>query len=679
MGGDVIGTTTNNTTLEIRPNGTTTYYAASMSDNGNCVSPERIAVTTTVNPMTDPTVEGDNDLLCGETTTLTASGSGQYAIYRWYSDAECTNLLYEGSEYSTPELSATTTYYVKGSVDNVAQNNEFSYNGSEQSITLPAGSYVLEAWGAQGGASYGNNYQGGKGGYAVGTYILYTTATIYINVGGQGANGGTGNSYYALGGYNGGGNTGYYYNGWGTGSYYTYGGGGGGATHIALMPGTLNGLSSNTQSVLLVAGGGGGAVYATNGTHYGNGGYGGGVTGGTAYASNGSYYATGGTQSSGGTNYNNSSSYNGYSTSGSFGLGGRGSGTSSSNNSDYSTFGAGGGGGGYYGGAGGNGGWDGSGYGCGGGGGSSFVSNLVQSQTIAGNSTFLSPNGVQELGHTGNGYVRITSLSNELMCNTNIIPITVTVNPLPTPEITSPEVTINCGETYELSAMAERGDIVWFTQATGGESIGTTTNGTSLTVSPEETTTYYAEAMSNDGMCVSPSRDAVTVTVVPTAAREVLEVEAMLCGETTTLSVANPNAAYIYNWYSDAECTQFVHTGTTFTTPILHDNTTYYVKALVDNSFSQDFSYTGGEQTFVIPQGINELTLEVWGAQGGQYSSSYPGGKGGYASGTLPVSPGDNIYVYVGQQPTTYSTSSGAINPGGYNGGGDGKTYVYSY
>lgn len=36
---------------------------------------------------------------------------------------------------------------------------------------------------------------------------------------------------------------------------------------------------------------------------------------------------------------------------------------------------------------------------------------LTDAKTIAGNTSFLSPEGTTETGHTGNGFVRITKLS----------------------------------------------------------------------------------------------------------------------------------------------------------------------------------------------------------------------------------------------------------------------------
>ena len=247
----------------------------------------------------------------------------------------------------------------------------FNYTGKIQTVDLPKGRYKLEAWGAQGGTQ--GQGIGGKGGYATGVLNLSTPTKLYIQVGGLGQTGG---------GYNGGGAS-------------SKGAGGGGATHIALQDGLLTSFKSNYSSkVYLVAGGGGGG--AQNGAS--SGGYGGGNAGGAgAYRECGIYgkAGTGGTQTAGGQIGTNRSDDTG-GTNGSFGQGGTGSVVSIS---------GGGGGGGLFGGGGGEGGK----CNAAGGGGSSYVStSLTNTQTISGNSLMPSPFGGTEVGHTGEGYVRIT-------------------------------------------------------------------------------------------------------------------------------------------------------------------------------------------------------------------------------------------------------------------------------
>lgn len=91
----------------------------------------------------------------------------------------------------------------------VGDVKNFSYTGNVQSVLLPAGTYKLQCWGAQGGSnatdsSYGITAQaGGKGGYSEGVLTLSSPTTVYIFVGGKGGNGGSGTNFN--GGWNGGG------------------------------------------------------------------------------------------------------------------------------------------------------------------------------------------------------------------------------------------------------------------------------------------------------------------------------------------------------------------------------------------------------------------------------------------------------------------------------------------
>jgi len=272
------------------------------------------------------------------------------------------------------------------SVGNTLVRN-FTYTGSVQEITLSAGTYKLEVWGAQGGdeKKYMNG-KGGKGGYAKGTITLNESTNLYIYVGGAGDS--KIGTTTIDGGFNGGG-AGY------TGSNNkSYVGSGGGATDIRISTDSL-------YSRVIVAGGGGGAG-SWQDAYPSTGGYGGGETGGSA-SNNAGNVGSGGTQIAAGTNAANNAA-------GGFGVGGSlTSGTS-----------GGGGGGGWYGGGSGNR------NGAGGGGGSGYVyisstsSNypsgcllnssyyLTSTENKAGNQSFADPDGATVTGHSGNGYARIT-------------------------------------------------------------------------------------------------------------------------------------------------------------------------------------------------------------------------------------------------------------------------------
>ena len=301
--------------------------------------------------------------------------------------------------------------YGVGSANYNGSVMNFDYTGSVQTATLTPGAYKLECWGAQGGNSnqsngtYGN---GGKGGYSTGILNVSTNTTIYITVGGQGQNGIL--NTRTAGGFNGGGD------GYGT-NNSGVGGGGGGASDISLMSPVFSHSSyfinniRDTNSLLsriIVAGGGGSAGYDVR-NNAANGGAGGGTTGQDGL-SNRVYHGTGGKQTTFGTG-GSSEEPNRYSVQAKFGCG-----ASASNSTDVAP--------------GGGGGWYGGGLHCdSAGGGSGYVytsataSNypsgcllnstyyLSNAQTIAGNKSFPSPTGSTETGHSGNGHVKITKLS----------------------------------------------------------------------------------------------------------------------------------------------------------------------------------------------------------------------------------------------------------------------------
>lgn len=301
--------------------------------------------------------------------------------------------------------------YGVGSANYNGSVMNFDYTGSVQTATLTPGAYKLECWGAQGGNSnqsngtYGN---GGKGGYSTGILNVSTNTTIYITVGGQGQNGIL--NTRTAGGFNGGGD------GYGT-NNFGVGGGGGGASDISLMSPVFSHSSyfinniRDTNSLLsriIVAGGGGSAGYDVR-NNAANGGAGGGTKGQDGL-SNRVYHGTGGKQTTFGTG-GSSEEPNRYSVQAKFGCG-----ASASNSTDVAP--------------GGGGGWYGGGLHCdSAGGGSGYVytpttaSNypsgcllnsayyLSNAQTIAGNQSFPSPTGGTETGHSGNGYVRITKLT----------------------------------------------------------------------------------------------------------------------------------------------------------------------------------------------------------------------------------------------------------------------------
>jgi hypothetical protein len=85
---------------------------------------------------------------------------------------------------------------------------------------------------------------------------------------------------------------------------------------------------------------------------------------------------------------------------------------------------------------------------------------------------------------------------------------------------------------------------------------------------------------------------------------------------------------------------------------------------------SRLFRYIGGKQRFKVPAGVTEITIIASGASGSAYDSYNTSGVGGWVRATIPVTPGENLGIYVGGEGG-YGYNYGL---GGYNGGGGGNS-----
>ena len=74
------------------------------------------------------------------------------------------------------------------------------------------------------------------------------------------------------------------------------------------------------------------------------------------------------------------------------------------------------------------------------------------------------------------------------------------------------------------------------------------------------------------------------------------------------------------------------------------------------------FNFTGGLQTFTVPQCSGQMTIQAVAAAGGNGGSN--GANGGAVSGVATFAPGTVLYINVG--------GKGAVGSGGFNGGGAG-------
>ncbi len=408
-GCNTIGQIATGNSITVSPTVTTTYYVRNFSNNqwsSNCAS-----ITVTVGqPAASPTVTGNLNLCGPGISTLTASGS---ATYTWFANSNGTNQLSTNATYTTPTINQTTTYYVQGGAAGVPPGTQtFSYTGSIQNWTVPAGvtSLSFTAEGAQGGSGTAGYGVGGLGGRVQGSLSVTPGQALSIYVGQM--------PLSNIGGFNGGGN----------GANNTYGRGGGGATDIRI------GGVALANRVVVAAGGGGGGTNCFS-ANQNSGGVGGGATGGDGYQCNQqtNYVGFGGTQTAGGINLG------GLGQTGGLGQGGNGG----------TTYG-GGGGGGYYGGGGGS-------YGGGGGGSSYALATLVSNLIVT--------SGVR----TGNGELTISWSG--AGCPSLLVPVTITINPAPILSVNNSTICAGQSATLTATSSIQGGTFAWSPGGATGTSI----------------------------------------------------------------------------------------------------------------------------------------------------------------------------------------------------------------
>ncbi|TDO27029.1 gliding motility-associated-like protein [Sediminibacterium goheungense] len=146
VGGTSLGTDNGARTLSFTPSasslGTMYYYVeANFSGNG-CGVVKSNTHQVTVNYVALPSdivITTPNLNLCkGLSTSLKASLSAtstiQDPVFNWYADANFTILLGTGTDFVTPVLNNTTTYYVKVSGSNACEN--LPGNGQSQTIAV---------------------------------------------------------------------------------------------------------------------------------------------------------------------------------------------------------------------------------------------------------------------------------------------------------------------------------------------------------------------------------------------------------------------------------------------------------------------------------------------------------------------------------------------------------------
>jgi gliding motility-associated-like protein len=138
------------------------------------------------------------------------------------------------------------------------------------------------------------------------------------------------------------------------------------------------------------------------------------------------------------------------------------------------------------------------------------------------------------------------------------------------PQITSVTPNQRCDTgNLSLQATASNGTVSWYANSSGGVSLATGTNYTTPVLTA--TTTYYVDAG-------CPSRIPVTATINTSPIVTMSNQPVSRCGPGSVTLEASTDSGII-NWYLTSTVGAIAGTGTSFTTPIITANTTYFAEA----------------------------------------------------------------------------------------------------
>ncbi|RYE23014.1 MAG: gliding motility-associated C-terminal domain-containing protein, partial [Sphingobacteriales bacterium] len=181
-------------------------------------------------------------------------------------------------------------------------------------------------------------------------------------------------------------------------------------------------------------------------------------------------------------------------------------------------------------------------------------------------------------------YVSATNTAGCSSTDLAIAQVTIQTAP-PAPVVTNGNGQSTCeGATATLNIDDPQQGIVyrWYTTTNGTTPVFTGSAFTTPALSG--TTTYYVDAMIINGGCTSAGRTAVTVTVTPSpAVPQLTSQNTAVCPGSTAILSATATTGNVINWYAMATGGTPLFTGTTFTTPVLNGNTTYYAEAVGEN------------------------------------------------------------------------------------------------
>jgi len=210
----------------------------------------------------------------------------------------------------------------------------------------------------------------------------------------------------------------------------------------------------------------------------------------------------------------------------------------------------------------------------------------------------------------------------------------------------------------------------WYTSATGGTPVYTGANFTTPVLNAN--TSYWVAGNASDRLRVNITVNPYTAVAPP----------AICSGSSTALTITG--ATQTVNWYNAATGGNLlgsVNGSAPFTvsptnTQVYYAQMQYYLPT--GQTATQTFNYSGGAQQFTVPAGVTSIQVDASGGRGGYEDETYgygTPGKGGRVQAAMQVTPGQVLYVYVGQRGYGRNLSGGVNSA--YNGGGYVNNTVY--
>jgi len=187
-------------------------------------------------------------------------------------------------------------------------------------------------------------------------------------------------------------------------------------------------------------------------------------------------------------------------------------------------------------------------------------------------------------------------------CTSALVPVTVTVDAPPTPPATQTDsICYNSSTTLTASA-TPTGTYKWYDAPVNGNQLAT--GNTYLTPVLTNSTAYFVQAV--NGSCVT-TRTQVTVIVRPQLSAPSTSGAIICNGSNATLTTKNRGG--IYQWYNAATGGKLLATDTTYTTPDLTANTTYYVQRTFEGCISPRAAVTVTVEGLVSAPTVSNTTI----------------------------------------------------------------------